>query len=383
MDALEEDYASVLLADHEPPCLSLYQPTHRHHPENQQNPIRFHNLVKELEASLQQKYSFRETDPLLAPFFALANDPDFWRRTLDGLAVLATADIFKVYRLQRPVPELAVAAESFHTKPLIRILQSADRFQILGLDRHGVRLFEGNRDVVDEIAPAPGVPRTLDDALGREDEGPPERRNRVNSAEAPGATTRHGTGVRRKIAANERERFFRAVDRAVLEHHSRPGDMPLLLAALPEHHHAFRAISDNPFLLPEAIDVHPDDLSPEALRERAWRLVQPYYLERLGGLIERFGAARAAGRAAGDVAEIAMAAAGGRVDTLLIEAERVVPGTGDTGNGRVTFGELDHPDTDDLLDDLGERTLRTGGDVVIVPAARMPTATGLAAIYRY
>ena len=383
MDALEQDYASVLLADHEPPCLSLYQPTQRHHPENQQNPIRFHNLVKDLEASLQQKYSFRETDPLLAPFFALAEDTDFWRRTLDGLAVLATADVFKVYRLQRPVPELAVAAGSFHTKPLIRILQSADRFQILGLDRHSVRLFEGNRDVVDEIEPAPGVPRTLDDALDREDEGPPERRKRVYSAKAPGAATRHGTGVRREIVENETERFFRAVDRAVLEHHSRPADMPLLLAALPEHHHDFRAVSDNPFLLPEAIDVHPDDLSPEALRERAWEVVQPYYLRRLDELIERFGTARAIGQGAADLAEIAVAAVAGRVDTLLIEAERVVPGTIDPETGLVTFDDLEHPRVDDLLDDIGERTLRASGDVVIVPAERMPTATGLAAIFRY
>ena len=33
--------------------------------------------------------------------------------------------------------------------------------------------------------------------------------------------------------------------------------------------------------------------------------------------------------------------------------------------------------------DLGERVLRTGGEVVIVPAERMPTQTGAAAIYRF
>ena len=30
-------------------CLSLYQPTHRRHPDNQQDPIRFRHLVKALE----------------------------------------------------------------------------------------------------------------------------------------------------------------------------------------------------------------------------------------------------------------------------------------------------------------------------------------------
>ena len=382
MVALEQDYVSVLLAVHEPPCLSLYQPTHRHHPENQQDPIRFRNLVKAMEASLRQKYAARETRPLLAPFHALADDQEFWNHTLDGLAVVATSAIFKVYRLQRPVMALTVVADSFHTKPLLRILQSADRYQILGLNRQELRLFEGNRDTVDEIEPAPGVPRTIADALGQES-NEPERKNRVHGAAAPGATTRHGTNVREEKLASDTERFFRAVDRAVLEHHSRPTGMPLLLAALPEHHHVFRAVSHNPFLMAEAIDVHPDALSPDALRERAWELVQPYYLRRLSGLIERFGAAKSNGLGADDLAQIAAATAAGRIATLLIEADRQIPGTFDAAAGSIKLEDLDDPGVDDLLDDLGERVLKAGGEVVVVPAERMPTDTGVAAIYRF
>lgn len=80
--------ASVSLVElesaHEPPCLSLYQPTHRRCPEKEQDPIRFHNLVKEREASLRQKYPAVETRLLLRPFEALAHDHDFWTHTLDG-----------------------------------------------------------------------------------------------------------------------------------------------------------------------------------------------------------------------------------------------------------------------------------------------------------
>jgi len=36
-------------------------------------------------------------------------------------------------------------ADSFHTKPLLRVLQSADRYQILALNRHEAKLYEGNR----------------------------------------------------------------------------------------------------------------------------------------------------------------------------------------------------------------------------------------------
>jgi hypothetical protein len=38
-----------LLAVTDAPCLSLYMPTHRTHPENLQDPVRFKNLMKELE----------------------------------------------------------------------------------------------------------------------------------------------------------------------------------------------------------------------------------------------------------------------------------------------------------------------------------------------
>jgi hypothetical protein len=103
MDSLVNDYAAGLLNAQEPPCLSLYQPTHRHRPDNAQDPIRFRNLVKSLDESLRQKFTRREAQPLIQPFLMLAEDRDFWMYTLDGLAVLGAPNFFRVYRLQRPV----------------------------------------------------------------------------------------------------------------------------------------------------------------------------------------------------------------------------------------------------------------------------------------
>jgi hypothetical protein len=159
--------------------------------------------------------------------------------------------------------------------------------------------------------------------------------------------------------------------------------MPLLLATLPEHQHLFRAVSRNPLLMPGTIDVHPGALSNDELRERAWQLVLPQYLERLNGLIDQFGESRAKDLGGADVAEVARAAAAGRVSTLLIEADRVIPGRFDSETGAIAFAPLGDPDVGDLLDDLGEHALKTGSEVVIVPAERMPTDTGIAAIYRF
>jgi len=151
------------LPEARPPCLSIYQPTHRSFPDRQQDPIRFRNHIRALDASLRQRHDAAMVDALLAPLHDLAADARFWTQTLDGLAVMASPAGMRWWRLQRPVPEVAIAARSWHLKPLLRILQSADRFQVLALTRHTVRLIEGNRDVLDEIELHPDVPRSPGD----------------------------------------------------------------------------------------------------------------------------------------------------------------------------------------------------------------------------
>jgi hypothetical protein len=78
----------------------------------------------------------------------------------------------------------------------------------------------------------------------------------------------------------------------------------------------------------------------------------------------------------------AEAAVAGRIATLLVEADRQLRGRLDRATGRIARDDLGRPEVDDLLDDLAELPLTRGGGVVVVPGERMPTATGLAAIYR-
>lgn len=384
MNTLDKDFSAELLDDCHPPCLSIYQPTHRHHPDNQQDPIRFGNLVKALEKSLLRQFRKEEIRPLLEPFLVLAADREFWKHTLDGLAVLGAKGMFRVYTLQRPVAELAIVADSFHVKPLMRIRQSADRFQVLGIDRQAIRLFEGNRDVLDEIEPAPSVPRTMTQALGDELTEPHQTVASYGGAGGGRAPMRHGHGGKETEVDIDTERFFRAVDRAILKHHSQPSSLPLIIAALPEHVHVFHDVSRNPFLLPDSIDIHPDAVSStDELRQRAWQLLEPRYLTRLASLVEEFGNAMSKGLGDDALAQVAKAVAGGRVATLLIEAGREVPGRINSATGDITFSDLAHPEVDDVLDDLGVMALKMGGKVIVVPTERMPTQTGIAAIYRY
>ncbi|QCB48590.1 hypothetical protein E5678_05165 [Hydrogenophaga sp. PAMC20947] len=365
------------------PCLSLYQPTHRRHPDNQQDPLLFRRLVKALETSLQGQHTADTVQTLIQPFEALAQDHGFWNHTLDGLAVLGAPALFRVFLLQKPVAELAVAADSFHTKPLRHGLQSTGRYQVLALSLHKVALYEGNRSVLDAVALAPGVPKTMTDALGSERTEPHSSVSSYGGVGGGHMAMHHGQGGKKDEINSDAERFFRAVDRAVLEHHSKPSGLPLMLAALPEHHHLFHAVSHNPYLMINGLMVDPQGLTQGDLCQRAWDVAAPQQVARQTAWGDAYTAAAAKGLGSENLAQIAHAAVAGRVATLLIEADRQVAGRIDASTGRIDPGELEHPRVDDVLDDLGALVEKMGGQVHVLPDAHMPCRTGAAASFRH
>lgn len=377
MRQLTTDYLQALRSSREPPCISLYQPTHRHHPDNQQDPIRYRNLRRDMENSLREKYPARDIRALIDKYQVLETDDEFWNHRTDGLAILSSPGTFEIFELQRPVQELLVVANNFYTKPLVRILQSADRYQILCLSRNEAKLYEGNRDALDPVDLS-DVPTTMAEALGEKLTEP-----RIAVRASAGGTVYHGAGQKADEVDLDRDRFFRAIDRAILENHSRPSGLPLMLAALAEHHAPFRAVSHNPFLLPEGIEINPESLDVDHLRIMAWQKMEPFYLQRLATLLDRYRAALPQQLASNDVAKIAKATIAGRVGVLLVEADRQIPGRIEPRTGEIEPGDLSDPETGDVLNDLAETVLRMKGDVVVVPAERMPSCTGVAAILRF
>lgn len=353
---------ATLLEQQNSPCVSIYLPTHRHQPDRQQDPIRFRNLLREAEQSLLQAFYPDGVDAIMKPFRELAANEKFWQRTLDGLAVLGTVGAFRTFRLRQPVPEVAVVAESYHVKPLLQVFQSTDRYHVLAITRKGIILYGGDRNGLDAIDTHPDVPLTMDAGITASE--PVDGQH----PETPDVDT---------------ERYFRAVDRAILEHHSRPTGLPLMLAALPEHQALFRKVSHNPHVMPNGIDTNPESMSHDGLAQRAWAIVEPDHDARLQRVADVVANAIAHGNGSTDLNQIATAAIHGRIDTLLVEAGKTVPGRLDPESGAVEPAPLNHPDIDDVLDDIAEAVLRRRGTVMVLPASRMPAATGAAASFRY
>jgi len=116
----------------------------------------------------------------------------------------------------------------------------------------------------------------------------------------------------------------------------------------------------------------------------AWEVIEPYYSKNLKSLTDKFEVATANNLGSNNINEIAEAAEAGRVEILLLEADRVIAKRLRNKNtGAFKQTDSTQPILDDQLDDIGELVTGTGGQVMMIPAEMMSTKTGVAAVFRY
>jgi hypothetical protein len=379
--ALSLEAVRDLLEPQPSPCLSVYLPTHRNVPDNRVDRPSFRHLVGALEMSLSAAHRRDEIDRLLRPFRLLADDQRFWEHTRDGLAVLASDGVARVFVLQRPVRPLAVVTNRFHLLPLLRIATALERFQLLALTSREARVYEGTswhgaagrqdaRPTVDRLDPVP-LPAACgsvategrlvrDDVIDEEILQPHRvKLGKGPSGMAAGDVVHGGFRSKQDDIDNDTEIFLRHVDEVVLREVSQPSGLPLLLVAASRLAATFRGLSKNSLLAAEYVAKDPHLLTPDDLAAAAADVFAEAREARVAREVTAFGNARDHGHASGDPADIARAAAAGRVATLFVD------------------------EAEDLYGSVAETVLAKGGTVVALVRNAMPTETGLAAIYRY
>jgi hypothetical protein len=392
----DANYLSTVLAAAEAPCVSIYLPVRRGpgsgNGTGQADLAQFRNFVQQAEDSLNKSHPAAARG-IADQLHKLQGDEEFWRGALEGVVVLASPARFDAFTLPRAVPEHVEVGDSFHVKPLLRYAQSAEPFHVLGVSKERVALFRGNRYVLTPLQ-APGVQLTINEALGSESDVPtpglhaagPESTTRPNSRvggqDSHGHLVGHGQAVRKIDTHPDAERFFREVDRQIIQRVSEPSGLPLILAGIEENLSAFRQVTKNRFVTAESIHGDWTKWNLHEIREAAWKVFEKHYLDRLARIREDFGTAAAHKRGTASLEEAAKAAAIGRVGVLLIDADRTVPGSIDMASGKL-FPLPGQACAGDMLDDLAEMGLKTKAMVIVTPSAQMPTDTGLAAIFRY
>ena len=264
--------------------------------------------------------------------------------------------------------------DSFHIKPLIRVYQSADRHFILALNKTSFKLYEGDRYGFEELVLPEGTPITLKEVLGDEYTEP-------NLASGRGGVL-HGLGGRKEESDKDTKKYFRYVDKFVTEKYSNTTKAPLVLVSLTENQGDFRELSHNKYLLEQGVNVDPEALNKEQLKEHVWKTLEPLYIKKTEKLVERFENARAKFSASDDLAEIVRSGVENKIDTVLLESGRIIKGS-IAKDGKISDENVESSTHEDLLDDIAELVFRNGGEVIMLPKERMPSTTGAAAIFRY
>jgi hypothetical protein len=375
-----------LIEDRGSPRISIFLPTHERGPETKQDPIRLANLLDEAQRALENGDFGREATGLLAPARSLLKDEDFWQHQSRGLALFFSPDGMRRHRLPIELREKVVVSERFHVKPLLPLLTGDGRFHVLALSQARVRLFDASRDSIRAID-LHDVPESLRDVVGYDWE---EKSLQFHSAAAgaraggagPGVIF-HGHGSGKDDTKPEVKKYIQAVDRGVLRLlHDR--GRPLVLAAVEYVAAMFRATSKHPNITDEIVEGNPDRLSPEELRDAAWKIVEPLFQAARDAATARYRelGSGSTPHTSDELETIVPAAFAGRVQTLFVARDVEQWGRYDPDTTQILLHGRPANGDDDLLDVAAAETLVRDGEIYALDAEDMP-GSPIAAIFRY
>ncbi len=379
MDALTRQDIKALMVHEQGPCVSLLLPTHRG--GAQEDLIGWKNLLQEAENGLLAHGARApEARELLRPASRLLEDRPFWKAPGDGLAFFLAPGLARFWRLPLRLGPQAVVGRRFHVKPLLPLLQGDGRFYVLALSQKRVRLLEGTRDSTREVDPG-RVPRNLAEALRFHDRDEPLLfHTHPGLGLGRSGAIFHGHGVGIDDAKDDLLNYFRQIDRGL--HDLLNGErIPLLLASVEYLWPLYRQVNTYAHLLEGGIRGNPDQLSPQALHDRAWALVGPHFGAAQNDAAALYARLAGTGRTFSDAAEAAAAAYGGRVQVLLVAEGKECPGAFDPQTGTATPHETAQPGDEDLLNLAAAFTLLHGGTVHVVPPAAVPNGGPVAGVY--
>lgn len=354
-----------LLSVSGPMCVSIYMPTTPRPDDADAERIAFKNLASDAVAQLDAAGADkRESAAFAAALAEFDDDPTFWRYQANSLAVFATVDEVRAFRLASLLEPVAMVATRFLVKPLLRAVTFPNAGFVLSLAQGSVRLLEFGGDYGPYEVDVADLPTDLDSFL----------------QSVPGAQSAAGFGVLSPEGRNSRIRkYARQVDRAVRAA-LRGHDLPAVLAAAEPLASVFRSVSTITTLADEPIPGNPEHVADHELAAAARRVLDGIYAAEVRALADLFAARAGQERTKTDLADIARSATFGAVDVLLVDIDRVVPGEV-ADDGAVSYS--DGPGTYDVVDEVVRRVLASGGRVVAVRADEVPGGHEAAAILRY
>jgi Bacterial archaeo-eukaryotic release factor family 7 len=295
--------------------------------------------------------------------------------------------LFRSYRLPYSFKEQVIVSDHFYLKPFLPLLANDGRFYILAISQNAIRLLEGTRSSIHEVALPESVPASLAEAFKYEEAENEVSFYRSSSGALVGKGGRkaaifYGQGVGHDDRKEHLLRYFQHIDRGLHEL-LKDESAPLVLAGVEYLFSLYREANTYPYLLDQGVPGNPDKLSSDALHEEAWVVVKPYFQQDQERTAAHYRENVGTTRTSNEIREIMPAAYSGQVSSLFVAIDQEVWGTFDpTSNTLHVHKEARFRD-DDLLDEAATQTLLHKGTVFAVEQAKVPGEALVAAVFRY
>lgn len=342
-------------------CVTIIMNTHRTKPDYLKDGTHLKNLIKEAESKLLTIASKQDAAKLIDRLNNLANKIDH-SHNLESLILFVNEDIADYTRLPIAVEDRAVVDRTFVTRDLVRAMHQETSYYVLVLSQEKVRLIEATNDkVVAEVgAPFPILNKQFDTTEWVDLSDMSRQRNLLTE-------------------------FFNQVDKDVNKA-IKNNPHPVLICSVEENYNLYLKIADQRNnILDIFLNKNRIEKKDHAIVTEAWKIVQEYILKKNNARKVELKKAVSANQFLADTNEIWRAIAQGKIQTLFIEQGLFQPAV--MKEGVITYvsdSERNNKGViEDIYDEMIERNMAFGGDVVFLPKGELKKFNGFGAITKH
>lgn len=366
--------------------LSLYLPFAKSRRDPQEDAILLRDLRREARAALENHFASPfDSESLLAPIDALASGQADARLAGEGLA-LFVAEGKSLVLLLPSAPAASVQVDRrFRVQGILPQLFGRDRFYLLKLSRHDIRLWDCDAVAMRAI-PLAGLATDIRDTPHF---GDAQRQVSLHTNSSGHHGLGHGDVVRSgagpgdgKDAKAELETFFRQIDHGIQSRLPEPG-APLLLAGVDYLVPIYRKVNTYKPLAEAGLPGNPDSLgSPEDLHARANALMAERERAERNQAMGLFVENLARARSCSGFSDTVPCAVQGRLTHLFVENGRPGWGSYESENGRTALWDAYKDGAIDLANLACIHAYHGRARIYAFSPGELPGGAGIAGLYR-
>lgn len=383
-----ETLKKLLQGQAKAPAVTIYLPTHRSAspPNMSEDEIRLKNLGSKAAEIIQTREDGRTFQKEFCDKIdRLLNDRSFFEHQTEGLLICSRPGEFEMFFLPIDTDEYVAVSDLYHLAPVFGLLNDFTDYYVLTVAQHNPALLKG--DMYGLYPTTLELPSSLIDGLnidemGQENE---QQKSAYGGTTGAGGSGYNGRGGDKNPAEEERQRFWRMIDKLVIDHTDRK--LPLILAGIGSEIAEYKQQTNYPNVVKKHVEGSFDGVNPNNLFEPAFDILKSEIInpahdhtiseyERLSGQSPEM--------TAYDFASITDAANEGRISTLLLAGIRFTRDTIRDNTKPVPVLSFPPEESAQAIQEVARTVWDAGGSIVNIEREHMPKDNAeMLAIMRY